>query len=154
MNHESRRRTVHEAIARLQRLAELFHLRRGQLARGVGLTEAQWRVLEEIATDHFMPSMFARASESSPPAVSRLIRQLTDRGLISVSVSDGDARQRRYALTAAGRRLLARLRTARARAIDAVWMDLPATQLDRFVRFSDALIPRLEAYAESDSEET
>jgi len=153
MKDATSRTAVLEAIARLQRLAELFHLRRGQLARECGLTEAQWRVLEEIATEHFMPSMFARTSESSPPAVSRLIRQLMDRDLVSVSVATTDGRQRRYALTATGRRLLARLRAARARAIDAVWMDLPSAQLDDFVRFSDVLIPRLEAYAESDAKE-
>lgn len=157
MNDGKRRAAVLEAISRLQRLAELFHLRRGQLAREAGLTEPQWRVLEEIATQHFMPSMFARTSESSPPAVSRLLRQLADRNLISVSVAAEDGRQRRYALTPTGRRLLDRLRAARSRAIDAVWMDLPPGQLDGFVRFSDTLIPRLEAYAASgagDSKET
>lgn len=153
MNDAGNRAAVLEAIARLQRLAELFHLRRGQLARDAGLTEPQWRVLEEVATEHFMPSMFARASESSPPAVSRLIRQLIDRGLLSVSVAAEDGRQRRYALTAEGRRLLGRLRAARARAIDAVWMDLPPAQVGDFVRFSDALIPRLEAYAASGAKE-
>jgi DNA-binding MarR family transcriptional regulator len=153
MNDGDRRAGVLGAIARLQRLAELFHLRRAQLAREAGLTEPQWRVLEEVATEHFMPSMFARTSESSPPAVSRLIRQLMDRDLITVSVAAEDGRQRRYALTAAGRRLLDRLRAARARAIDTVWMDLPAGQVGAFVRFSDVLIPRLEAYAESDAKE-
>lgn len=153
MNDADRRARVLEAIGRLQRLAELFNLRRGQLAREAGLTEPQWRVLEEVATEHFMPSMFARTSESSPPAVSRLIRQLIDRGLLTVSVAAEDGRQRRYALTNAGRRLLDRLRSARARAIDAVWMDLPPGDLGAFVRFSDALIPRLEAYAESDLKE-
>jgi len=144
---------VLEAIARLQRLAEVFHLRRGQLARDAGLTEPQWRILEEISTEHFMPSMFARSSETTAPAVSRLIRQLLDRGLISVGVAADDARQRRYALTTAGRTLLGRLRDARARAIDVVWRDLPARDLAAFIRFSDVLIPRLEAYARSDTKE-
>ena len=153
MNDAEHRGAVLEAIARLQRLAELFHLRRGQLARDAGLTEAQWRVLEEIATEHFMPSMFARTSETTPPAVSRLIRQLVDRKLISVGVAETDGRQRRYALTPSGRRLLDRLRTARANAIDAVWMDLSGRDLGAFIRFSDVLIPRLEAYAESDTKE-
>lgn len=153
MNHTPRARAVHDAIARLQRLAELFHVRRAQLARAVGLTESQWRVLEAVATEHFMPSLFARTSESSPPAVSRLIRQLLDRNLISVSVAAEDARQRRYALTPAGRRLLDRLRTARRKAIDTVWMDLPPAMLAGFVRFSDVLIPRLEAYARADTKE-
>ena len=146
------RRVLH-AIGQLQRLAELFHVRRAQLARDAGLTEAQWRVLEEIATEHFMPSLFARASESSPPAVSRLLRQLADRDLISVSLGAEDGRQRRYALTAPGRRLLDRLRRALSRAIDAVWRKVPPGEIDGFIRFSDTLIPQLEAYAAASHEE-
>ena len=95
---------MHEAIGRLQRLADLFHQRRTQLAQGAGLTEAQWEILERIATDHFMPSMFARHRESSAPAVSRVIRQLVRKKLITVSLSDKDGRQRRYQLTARARR--------------------------------------------------
>ena len=90
---------VHEAIGRLQRLVDLFQQRRAQLAQGAGLTESQWEILERIASEHFMPSLFARHRESSAPAVSRIIRQLLRKKLITVSVSDTDGRQRRYQLT-------------------------------------------------------
>jgi DNA-binding MarR family transcriptional regulator len=138
---------VHEAIGRLQRLAELFHLRRAQLAQGAGLTEAQWEVLERIASEHFMPSLFARHRRSSAPAVSRIIRQLLRKKLITVSASDTDGRQRRYQLTARGQRTLDGLRTSRRRAIDAIWMHLDARALAAFTQFSGELIARLEAYA-------
>ncbi len=138
---------VHEAIGRLQRLAALFHQRRAQLALGAGLTEAQWEVLERIATEAFMPSLFARHRESSAPAVSRIIRQLLRKKLITVSVSHTDGRQRRYQLTARARRTLDALRAARRRAIDAIWMDLDPTALAAFTAFSGELIARLEAYA-------
>jgi len=138
---------VHEAIGRLQRLADLFHQRRAQLAQGAGLTEAQWEILERIATDHFMPSMFARHRESSAPAVSRVIRQLVRKKLITVTLSDTDGRQRRYQLTARGQKTLDGLRTMRRRAIDAVWMDLDPRALAAFSEFSGGLIARLEAYA-------
>jgi DNA-binding MarR family transcriptional regulator len=138
---------VHEAIGRLQRLADLFRQRRAQLAQEVGLTEAQWEVLERIASDRFMPSLFARHRESSAPAVSRIIRQLLRKKLITVSVSDADGRQRRYQLTARGQRTLEALRATRRRAIDAVWMDLDARALADFTEFSGELIARLEAYA-------
>ena len=49
-----------DAIAALQRLAELFSERRLQLARESGITETLWRVLEEVDDESFMPSMFAR----------------------------------------------------------------------------------------------
>jgi DNA-binding MarR family transcriptional regulator len=144
--------SVSGAIESLQRLTEAFVLRREQLARSVGLTEAQWRVVEEISTEHFMPSMFARRRECSSAAVSKILRQLLDRELIRVSIRKRDARQRAYSLTAAGKRLVGRLRKKRVQAIDAVWQDLSRRDLNRFAAFSDELAIRLESYAEGQSE--
>ena len=144
---------VHEAIGRLQRLADLFHQRRTQLAQGAGLTEAQWEVLERIASEQFMPSLFARHRDSSPPAVSRIIRQLLRKRLITVSVSATDGRQRRYQLTARGRKTLDALRGLRRRAIDTIWMDLDPRALAAFTDFSSELITRLEAYASRQAKE-
>ena len=144
---------VHEAIGRLQRLADLFHQRRTQLAQGAGLTEAQWEVLERIASEQFMPSLFARHRDSSPPAVSRIIRQLLRKRLITVSVSATDVRQRRYQLTARGRKTLDALRGLRRRAIDTIWMDLDPCALAAFTDFSGELISRLEAYASHHTKE-
>jgi DNA-binding MarR family transcriptional regulator len=143
----ARRNDVHEAIGRLQRLADLFRQRRAQLALGAGLTETQWAALDRIARDDFMPSLFARDRESSAPAVSRIIRQLLRKGLVTVSVSETDGRQRRYHLTTKGERTLDLLQASRRRAIDAVWMDLDPQGLAAFTTFSDQLIARLESYA-------
>ena len=139
---------TYPAIEALQRLAEVFARRRAQLARGAGVSETQWRVLEEVASDDFMPSLFARRRGCSPAAVSKLIRQLVDKGLVSVALSKRDARQRCYRLTARGRRTHERLRRERERAIEAVWADLDPGQLARFARFSRELAGRLEGYAE------
>lgn len=140
-------RGLYSAIEGLQRLAEVFDLRRQQLAREAGLTDAQWRVLEEIGREDFMPSLFARRRECTAAAISRTLRQLQDLNLIAVSISAADARQRDYRLTAAGRRTLEKLRQSRERALDAVWSDLPAAEIERFGRFSAELASRLEAYA-------
>jgi DNA-binding MarR family transcriptional regulator len=139
--------TIHAAIARLQRLAELFQHRRQQLAKRAGLTEQQWRVLEEISTEHFIPSLFARSRESSAAAVSKTLRQLLDKELVRVSVSATDGRQRQYELTAKGQRAIERLRRERQRAIEAIWSELPAEELRRFNRLSAELIARIERYA-------
>jgi DNA-binding MarR family transcriptional regulator len=144
---------IDRAIQGLQRLTELFERRRSQLAREVGLTDPQWRVLEEIARDEFMPSLFARARESHPAAVSRTLRQLQERDLVTASISSADGRQRQYAVTGRGRRLLGRLRASRERAIDAVWAGLPARDLERFAAFSERLADRLEAYARDEDGE-
>jgi DNA-binding MarR family transcriptional regulator len=138
---------AHEAIANLQRLTDLFRDRRAQLALGAGLTEQQWAVLERIASEHFMPSMFARDRESSAAAVSRLIRQLLDKRLVSVSAREHDGRQRRYVLTAKGKRTLESLRADRQAAIDAIWSSIDQRLLGTFTQVSAELIRRIEAYA-------
>jgi DNA-binding MarR family transcriptional regulator len=139
--------TVDRAIRGLQRLTDLFERRRSQLAREVGLTDAQWRMLEEVARDDFMPSLFARRTEAHRAAVSRTLRQLQERELVTASISSADGRQRDYAVTARGRRALERLRSSRERAIDAVWAGLPTRDLERFADFAETLADRLEAYA-------
>ena len=47
----SARERIDAAIAALQRLSELFLERRRQLAAEVGISEAEWRLLEEIAAE-------------------------------------------------------------------------------------------------------
>lgn len=139
--------TIHQSIAQLQRLAELFQQRRHQLARRAGLSEQQWRVLEEISTEHFIPSMFARSRESSAAAVSKVLRLLLDKELVRVSVSESDGRQRTYELSPKGQRTLERLRRDRQHAIETIWSDLPVDELRRFNRLGAELIARIERYA-------
>lgn len=139
---------IHGAIEQLRVLADVFERRREALARNAGLTIEQWRVLEEIASEHFIPSMFARSRDSSPAAVSKILRQVLDQGLVSVTIASSDRRQRTYALTAAGKRALEELRSSRHAAIDAIWKDLPAPELSAFRKFARKLAARIEAYAE------
>jgi DNA-binding MarR family transcriptional regulator len=142
--------TIHRSIAQLQRLSDLFQQRRQQLARRVGLSEQQWRVLEEISTEQFIPSLFARSREQSAAAVSKVLRLLLDKELVRVSVSATDGRQRQYELSPKGQRLLQRLRHERQRAIETIWSDLPAEQLQRFNHFGAELIERLTRYASAE----
>ena len=137
---------IHRAIRSLQRLTDLFRERRRQLAREVDVSEAQWRLLEEITGDEFMPSMFARRNECTPAAVSRTLRQLLERDFVAVSISQDDARQRVYRLTTSGQRILRRLNTSRERAIAAIWEQFSPAQLARFTRFASALSDGLESY--------
>jgi len=142
-----RTREAHAAIEKLSRLTDLFLERREQLASRAGLTDAQWQVLEEISTDQFMPSMFARDRDSSRASVSKIIRQLLDRELVHVAVSPEDGRQRDYALTPAGKAALSGLRAEREKAIAAIWLQLDPRDLQRFNAFAGDLIARIERYA-------
>ncbi|MFI5307957.1 MAG: MarR family winged helix-turn-helix transcriptional regulator [Polyangiales bacterium] len=143
--------TVHRGIEQLQRLCDLFQQRREQLASRVDLTEQQWRVLEEIATEHFIPSMFAKSRESSAAAVSKTLRQLLDKDLVRVSVSQDDGRQRHYELSSKGRKTMERLRAYRQHAIDAIWLDLREAELRQFNRLGAELITRIERYSTEQS---
>lgn len=141
---------IHASITRLQRLTELVQKRRQQLAESAGLTEHQWGVLEEISNEHFMPSLFARQRDSSPAAVSKTIRQLVDKGLVAVSLSAGDARQRNYDLTTKGKRTMSQLRAARNEAIDRVWRKIEPTKLKAFNRFADDLDAKISDLIQGD----
>lgn len=144
---------IHRAIERLQQLTELVEQRRRQLARSVGLTEQQWRVLEEISTEHFIPSLFARDRESSAAAVSKVLRQLIDKELVRASISDRDARQREYELTDRGKRTMAELRHRRQHAIDAIWTGLPARELTAFEAMGTELVARIQDYAKTENQD-
>ena len=137
---------VHQAIACLGRLADAFRRRREELALSVGLSDGQWGVLEEISREHFMPSMFARTRDSSAAAVSKTLRQLLDKGLVSVTLSKSDGRQRAYVLTAKGERIMQTLREERALAIEKIWLTLDADQIKSFVAFGTQLSQCLEEY--------
>jgi DNA-binding MarR family transcriptional regulator len=143
---------VHRSIAHLQRLTDLFQQRRAQLAKRVGLSEPQWQVLEEISTEHFIPSLFAKQQDSSAAAVSKVLRQLLDKELVRVSVSELDGRQRQYELSPRGQKTMERLRRYRQRAIEAIWADLPTEELRRFHELSARLIARIERYATEESD--
>ena len=138
---------LHRAIEALQRLTELLQLRRGQLAREAGLSEPQWRILEEVAREDFMPSLFARRRACTPAAVSRTLRQLLEKKLIRASISAADGRQREFVLTPRGQRAMQRLRASRQAAVDATWKQLDPTEVARFGRFAELLRERLEDYA-------
>lgn len=147
MANKLRVQAAHEAIAQLTRLSDLFQERREQLASSAGLTVSQWSVLEEISTEHFMPSMFAQNEATSRAAVSKVIRQLLDRGLVQVAISQADGRQRDYALTTTGKSLLEKVRVERQKAIEAIWLPLDPDALAHFVQFSSLLIERIERFA-------
>ena len=140
------------AIECLSRLSDLYEERRAQLARSVLLSEQQWAALEEIAAPDFMPSLFAKKRDSSPAAVSKILRQLVDKGLVVATVGKGDARQRKYALTAKGKRVVDRLRESRESAIREVWLSLDRAGIRAFTDFGRELIDKLSRYAAAESE--
>jgi DNA-binding MarR family transcriptional regulator len=146
----SKTRRIHQAIEQLAMLVDVFERRRDTLAVEAGVTVEQWRVMEEIGSRRFMPSMFARRRESSAAAVSRILRQLLDAGLVSVAISQSDGRNREYRLTPAGERVLADLKRSREVAIESVWMTQEASEIDSFAEFAKKLVRAIEQYSRRD----
>jgi DNA-binding MarR family transcriptional regulator len=138
---------IFRAIEAMGTLSELFERRREVLARDAGITIEQWRVLEEISREHFIPSMFARSRDSSAAAVSKILRQLLDSGLVSAAIGRDDRRNRHYKLTAKGNRTLRELRAARENAIEAIWTGFSANELAAFSEFAERLSERIERYS-------
>lgn len=148
---KNKRQITFQAIEQVQQLASLFSKRRTQLAQQVDLTETQWRILEGISTEHFMPSMFAREQDNTCGAVSKILRQLTEKDLIKVSISQKDGRKRQYELTPKGRKVMDRLRELREIAIKEIWEDLPTEELKTFSDFSGLLIDKLREFSAASS---
>jgi DNA-binding MarR family transcriptional regulator len=138
---------IFRAIEAMTALAEIFERRREVLARDAGITIEQWRVLEEISTERFIPSMFARSRDSSAAAVSKILRQLLDAGLVSAAIGRADRRNRSYKLTAKGHRTLAELRASRQAAIEAIWTGFSRDELASFSTFAIKLSDRIERYS-------
>lgn len=143
-----------KAIATLGRLVTVFAERRKQLAESVGLTDQQWQALEEVQTEHFMPSLFAHKRETSAAAVSKILRQLSDKGLIQAAVSAVDGRQRSYSVTAQGQTLLSTLRAERERAIREVWLQFELSDLHTWSGLGERLAEGLERLAAQRNQKT
>lgn len=72
-----------------------------------GLTASQWRVLRVLSTvGELDAGETARRALLQPSGLSRLLRQLNERGLIATWTPENDARRSMHALTAAGRDLV------------------------------------------------
>ncbi len=68
----------------------------------IGLTVQQWRVIRALAEGEPMSaSTLAQLCVLMPPSLSRILKNLSDRGLIE-RVADTDARRRRVRITQAG----------------------------------------------------
>lgn len=137
-----------DCVEMLGDLTALFEERRAQLAAGAGLSVQQWHALEEVSSEQFMPSLFAKRRASSAAAVSKILRQLTDKGLVEAHVSSTDARVRQYRLTAPGKKRLAEVRAQRQRALDEVWMRLSGEELEQFLSAGRAVTQRLGRWTE------
>ncbi|WP_091743252.1 MarR family transcriptional regulator [Phenylobacterium immobile] len=74
--------------------------------RAVNVTEQQWRVLRVLDDGALDPTNLARRALLHPPSVTRILRELLERGLIHRASDASDARRSVVTITDAGRDLV------------------------------------------------
>ena len=79
------------------------------ILRDFNITEQQWRVLRVLEnTDSMEASGVAAAALLYAPSVTRILKELDERGLVSRRADPDDGRRTIVAITAKGRTLLAK----------------------------------------------
>lgn len=117
-----RARLVQEINEALFHLVWRYRQQAAQRFAPLGLNVLRAMVLRLIDRDGVQrPSALAEALELAPPAVSHLLTELEERGLLTRSLDPQDRRRVRLEVTDDGRRLLARAAEA--------WNDLNVGQL-------------------------
>jgi len=77
------------------------------ILREAGLTDPQWRVLRVLQDGVDMdPSSIARAALLHAPSVTRILKELVDRGLVGRKIDSADGRRSNLILRPAGRKLV------------------------------------------------
>jgi homoprotocatechuate degradation regulator HpaR len=77
------------------------------LLREAGLTEQQWRVLRVLVDEGDSdPSGLSQAGLLYPPSVTRILKELDDRGLLARRPDPNDGRRSLIAVTPKGRKLV------------------------------------------------
>ena len=92
----------------LLRAREVVMDRFRPMLREFGVTEQQWRVMRALkGVTEIDVSALAERSCILAPSLSRILRDLTDRGLVARRTTKEDRRVGLISITAAGRRLIA-----------------------------------------------
>jgi homoprotocatechuate degradation regulator HpaR len=124
------------------------------LLRDAGVTDQQWRVLRVLADGGPLDAGgIAESALLYAPSVTRIVRELVDRGLLSRTTSEHDRRRSVIEITPAGRDLVRKTAERTARMLVAYGETFGADRLDRLVAEAAALAEALARFAPSDAGE-
>jgi len=115
------------------------------ILRAHGITETQWRVLRALTTaDAVRIRQLAELTLISAPSLTRILKTLEERGLLSRSAEPGDQRAARIALTAGGRALIDAVAPFSEERYRGLAARIGETELDTLYRVLADLPDRLE----------
>lgn len=122
------------------------------LLREAGFTDQQWRVLRVLAdAGPLDASGIAERALLYAPSVTRIVREMVERGLLSRDTDDADRRRSVIAITPAGLALVRRTAEGTARLLSAYGEAFGRERLDRFVAETIALTEALARFAPAEA---
>lgn len=122
------------------------------LLREAGFTDQQWRVLRVLADAGPLDAGgIAERALLYAPSVTRIVREMTERGLLSRDTDNADRRRSVIAITPAGRAVVRRTAEGTARLLDAYGEAFGRDRLDGFIAEATALIEALSRFAPSEA---
>jgi len=104
------------------------------ILRETGITEQQWRVLRVLIDEGPAdPSQLAASAILHPPSVTRILRELLERGFIERAIDRNDGRRSIVSVSAAGKQLFGRTSAQTLILLDAYNKAFGAERLERLV---------------------
>jgi DNA-binding MarR family transcriptional regulator len=128
--HRQNDLTVRAALDSLRRIVRALRLSASDIERRAGISVAQLFVLQRLS-DGRPRSLVELAAETltDPSSVSSVVRRLVDAKLVARTVSESDSRRAQLTLTAAGKRLVARVPEAPQSRLMQALTELPSRRL-------------------------
>ena len=105
MNARMQMSMAMQLSSELGRMTQSYNTRLAQLLRAHDVTHPQYAVLDHIMRNGSKAetiSQISDAVEVLQPAVTKIVRKFSDRGLLQVSETEKDRRQKRVSMTAEG----------------------------------------------------
>lgn len=121
--------------------------------RASGVTDQQWRVLRVLAdAGPLDASGIAELALLYPPSVTRIVRELVERGLLSRSGDAGDRRRSVISITPEGQALVRRTAEHTAIILERYTQAFGRERLAHFIAEATALTQALSAFAPGEAE--
>ena len=118
----------------LKRMTQSYNTRLAQLLRSHDVTCPQYAVLDHIMRNRSKAETISQISDAvevlQPP--SKIVRKFSDRGLLQVSGTEKDRRQKHVSMTAEGAAFIGKLQAALIPDVLECFSDWPEEKLDTF----------------------
>jgi DNA-binding MarR family transcriptional regulator len=135
MNARMQMSMAMQLSSELGRMTQSYNTGLAQLLRAHDVTYPQYAVLDHIMRNGSKAetiSQISDAVEVLPPAVTKIVRKFAERGLLQVSGTEKDRRQKRVSMTVEAAAFIGKLQAALMPDVLECFSDWPEEKLDTF----------------------